>query len=124
MRQSSGEPALRVITAAYVQLATFAKTSYTVDGRGLIQLAVPALQPGTTIIVETHMMYYTLDHIRHLVAGLSAAQREDGDALVRLIEKYDPQRQAVVSVTVGRENPVRVTMDLERGTVRPERGVQ
>jgi hypothetical protein len=109
------ERAVEVVNAAHDQLATFASKSHRSDGRGVVLLNVPELPPGhITALGSTEMIYHTLDKVRRLTCELRGTDREEGYGLIRTIETYDPVRQAVVTVTVGRETPITVTMTLER----------
>ena len=109
------ERAVEVVNAAHDQLATFASKSHRFDGRGVVQFSVPELPPGpVTAPAATEMTYRTLNRVRRLTTELRGAEREEAYELISMLETYDPVRQAVVSVTVGRGTPVTVMMALER----------
>jgi hypothetical protein len=109
------ERALEVVNAAHDQLATFASKSHRFDGRGVVQFSVPELPPGpVTALVATEMTYRTLNRVRRLTTELRGTEREEAYVLISMLETYDPVREAVVTVSVGRENPITVTMALER----------
>jgi hypothetical protein len=113
---------LLLIEAARAQLTKFATTSYAAEGRGVIHLAIQALEPGSITVIDTTMVYLTLTHIRQLVAGLSASRRAGGDTLIAVVESYDPHRQALVSVAVGHRRPVTIAMDLDHPVVPEQVG--
>jgi hypothetical protein len=109
------ERALEVVNAAHDQLATFASKSHRFDGRGVVQVRVAELPPGpVTALALTEMSYRTLNTVRRLTTELRGTEREEAYVLITMLETYDPVRQAVVAVSVGRESPITVTMALER----------
>ena len=91
----------RLIAAASEEMETFARTSFASDGRGVIMVEFPDVEPERAI-VATSMVYHQLEHVRRLTAGTG----DDADVLVRMIETYDPDAQALVLATVGRSNPI------------------
>jgi hypothetical protein len=48
------------------------------------------------------MIYLTLLQVGELVSALCGTARDDGDALIRVMETYDPAHQALISVAVSR----------------------
>jgi hypothetical protein len=111
----NAERAAEVVNAAHDQLATFASKSHRFEGRGVVLFNIPELRPGPIAALgPTEMIYHTLDKVRRLTCELRGRDREEGYLLIRMLETYDPVRQAVVTVTLGRENPITVTMTLER----------
>lgn len=93
----------------------FARDGYEADGRGVTMVDIPGLPSGMTrVTVSTEMVYHVLDDLRGWRADLPPTSQEDTDVLIRMIETYDPSRQAVVMLTFAGRNPVTIKMKLER----------
>lgn len=116
-QRSPDEDASLLINAAHAQLMAFATASYAAEGRGVIHVAIPPLRPGAPAVIDTTMVYFTLDHLRQLVGGLSARERADSCALMDVVESYDPHHEALVSVEVGSRTPVTIVMELAQSVV-------
>jgi hypothetical protein len=109
---SPKDRAVLAIQAAHKQLSKFAQDSYGMHGRGVTRVSVPALPaPGQTVQVATEMVYHELAELRRMTASMK--DRSDAAVLIRMIETYDPAKQAVVMIAVGRDNPVSVKMRLD-----------
>jgi len=63
---------------------------------------------GANVFVSTEMFYHELADVRETTADMD--DRTDADALLLMIETYDPSKQAVVTVAVGEGNPISVKM--------------
>ena len=100
-----------------VQLAQFARESYRLDGRGLIQVDIPEPPPGLGGLAMTNMVYHKLDDLRELLNDVGDANRDDADITLRMVEMYNPERQAVVTVAVAGENAISVKLRLEPLTI-------
>jgi hypothetical protein len=109
----------QLLDSVYDRIAAFARESYDTDGRGVILIAVPKMARGVDASKE--LVYHALDTIESIAADLDGWHGDDVDALVRMIETYDPAKQAVVTVAIGGQNPVSVTMKLEPPLVTDER---
>lgn len=106
------ERVLQFLSAAQPALAEFAVESYRLDGRGLIQVAIPESPPSVSGLAMTDMVYHKLDDLRGLLADLSDASREDADITLRMVETYEPERQAVVTVAADGHNAISVKLRL------------
>jgi hypothetical protein len=112
-------------------VSVFARDIYQTHGRGAILFALPSVAPGVDVVVSTQMIYYTATKFELLFKELGDADRVAiGDVslnlneihtLFRMIQTYDPSRQAVVSVRIGDHNAVSVKMELEPPLVTNER---
>lgn len=95
------------------RIAPFAQESYRAHGRGLVKVAIPdspELVPG---LAMTDMVYHKLDSLRELFAGVGKASREDAAITLRMVETYDPDRQAVVMVAADGLPAVTVKLRLQ-----------
>jgi hypothetical protein len=86
------------------------------------QVSFPDLQPGTTAVVSTSMVFHTLDEIRRVTANLKGSARTDADILIRMIETYEPSSRAVVIAAIEGENPITIKMKLERPAIADDPG--
>ena len=111
MANSAKDRALLVIQAAHAQLSKFAQDSYGMHGRGVTLVSTPALPAGTTTMVLTEMVYHELADVRRMTADLDPSS--DAAVLIRMIETYDPAKQAVVMIATGKDNPISVKMRLD-----------
>jgi len=107
--------AVQCIFAAHAQIATFARESFTHDGRGVVMIDFP-IAKGTNVVAAT-MNYHDLTSVRELAAEMTHSGGEDADVLLRMVETYDPETQAVVMATVGEGWPVSVTVRLDHPTI-------
>ncbi len=114
MSDDSRERTLTIIGDHHDQIATFARQSYALDGRGVTRISFPDVPPGTTAIVATEMVYHTLAEIRRVTANLTGTTADDAAVLIRMIDTYDPARQAVVTAAIAGQNPITIKMKLER----------
>ena len=108
MSKDSRDRTIEIIGNHHDQLASFAKKSYELDGRGLIHVEFPNVPRGMTVIGQVMMKYVGLEEARGLIGG-----DEDGQITLRMIETYDPTRQAVVLAGILDENPISIKMRLE-----------
>ena len=97
-----------MVNAAQSHLATFARESYAHYGRGIIRVVFPAVPPGTEAIVSAEMEYHDLDEMRTLLGG-----SEDATTTLRMIETYEPDREAVVIATIDKGSSLRMKMRLD-----------
>ena len=109
--QSNADRLLEVVNMAQSQLARFATESFRVDGRGLVQVTVPDFIGEPDTFVATPMAYHTLAGLREKLYG------EDADITLRMIETYDPEKQAVVMIEFRGGNPITIKMRLEQQAV-------
>ena len=100
---------LEIINAGHARLATFAKESFALHGRGIIRVQFPRVPAGTNALVETKMVYHDLKEMRRL---LSKAGKDEATTL-QMIETYDPTRQAVVIAAIDGGNPITIKMKLD-----------
>jgi len=119
MGETSKARAIAFLEAAHDRLATFASESYALDGRGTVLARVPDVAPGTSRI-STEMVYRSLSDVRQSTTDGPASVRADADVLLHMIETYDPNRQAVVTVHFETGNPITVKMKLERPFIADE----
>ena len=106
--------ALRFVDGLQESLAAFARESYQSDGRGVVLVCVPALPLGQSHgMVSTDMVYQTLEELRRLITELQGDSRKAADVLIRMVETYDPFRQAVLTVDAEGQNPISIKMKLE-----------
>jgi hypothetical protein len=108
MTEGNTNRIVAMVNAAQSHLATFARESYAHYGRGIIRVVFPVVQPGTEAIVSAEMMYHDLDEMRSLIGNT-----EDGSTTLRMIETYEPDREAVVVATIDKGNPLAMTMRLD-----------
>jgi hypothetical protein len=97
------------------QIAAFARENFRLDGRGLLRVEFPRLPPGVIAIVGIgEMTYTTLEEARRLLAD-----RDDEDSAItlRMVETYDPGRQAALIAAIVGENPVTMKMRLAPPTL-------
>lgn len=114
---------IEFIHATLEQLAQFARESYRAEGRGVVRVAFPAAPPpGMTAVISTDMVYQTHEQVLDLFRDLSGELREDAHVLIRMMETYDPMRQAVVMAQVGQGNPITIKMKLDPPFVMDEPG--
>ena len=102
--------AVQCIFAAHAQIATFARESFTHDGRGVVMIDFPIAR-GTNVVAAT-MNYHDLATVREMRAELISSGHDDADILIRRVETYDPATQTVVMATAG-GLPVSVKMRLD-----------
>ena len=76
-------------------------------GRGVVRVGFPDLPPNVSVLVSATMVYHTLEEMRRLIAELQGTTPEDADVLLRMLETYDPSRQAVVTAAIEGQNPIR-----------------
>ena len=111
----------RLIEGLQERLAMFARESFEADGRGVTLVDIPGLPSGMArVTVSTEMVYHLLDDLCGWRDELPRASQEDTDVLIRMVETYDPTRQAVVMLAFAGKNPVTITMQLERPFVLDE----
>jgi len=108
MTEGNTNRIVAMVNAAQSHLATFARESYAHYGRGIIRVVFPAVPPGTEAIVSAEMMYHDLDEMRSLIGDT-----EDGSTTLRMIETYEPERQAVVIATIDKGSPLTMTMRID-----------
>lgn len=102
---------LQAIEKAQPTLARFAREGYALAGRGLIQASLPPTpEPGATV---TTMMYRSASDLRRSTADVIDHLREDRDIIVRMIETYDPEREAVVTIAFAYGNSITVKLHLD-----------
>lgn len=101
---------MEMMTASQPQIAKFARESYAELGRGIVRIGFPKPPPGRSMVAVTDVSYSTFEDMRVLADGDDA---EDWAITLRMIETYDPARQAVVIATIGGELPVTVKMKLD-----------
>jgi hypothetical protein len=116
---TSKDRAVGFLEAAHERLATFASESYALEERGIVLVRVPDVVPGTRR-VSTEMVYRSLSDVRQATPDGQESVRADADVFVRMIETYDPNRQAVVTVDFETGNPITVKMKLERPFIADE----
>ena len=74
----------------------------------------PAAGPGVALIAVDKIGYRTLEEVRRLfLGGLPTESKGEGDVVLRMIETYDPLKQAVVMAMFEGEKPVTIKMRLE-----------
>jgi hypothetical protein len=113
---------MQFIGEAHERIANYARKCFRTDGRGAIQVSFPDLPAGTASIVSTSLVYHTLDEIQRVTADVTGSAREDRDILIRMIETYDPSKQAVVTAMIEGHNPITIKMKLERPVIADESG--
>ena len=112
MSDDNTDRLMAVLRGAQPALAKFARESFDSEGRGIVRVSLPALPNRSgTALVETEMVYHSLRQMRELLEGVK--DREDADVTIRMIETYDPGRQAVVIVAFAGGLPVTVKMKLD-----------
>lgn len=111
MAGSTQDLVRKVIEGAHAQLSTFAQDSYGMHGRGVTLVEAPEVPPGATALVLTGMVYQPLEEVRTMTSGLSA--ESEADVLLRMMETYDPAKQAVIMVAIAGRNPITVKMRLD-----------
>lgn len=109
------ERAAQLVGASHAHIAAFAQRCFASDGRGLVLVSFPAPPPGTAIITIPGAGYHTLEDLRRMASDLP--DNEDMAISIRMVETYDPSRQAVVMATVGDGNPVTMKMKLDPPTL-------
>jgi hypothetical protein len=91
--------AAKFVDGARERVAAFATESYALEGRGVVLVRLPDVAPETChAFVSTDLVYITVTEMRRVTADVQGDTREDADALLRLLDTYDPTRQAVVTV--------------------------
>jgi hypothetical protein len=124
MSDESIDRTMKIISDHHHQIVDFARKAYSQDGRGSIEVQFPNVPPGATAIGVSMMSYHKLDELRRLFAR-ELAGNEDAAILMRMMETYHPERQAVVTATIEGENPITIKMKLERPFIVDEpEGVQ
>lgn len=113
MNDSNTDRVMQFIDVGHERIAAFARESFRRDGRGVIRIGFPDLPPGTTAMVATEMIYHTLAEIRRLTAGLTGTTADDAAVLMRMIDTYNPARQAVVTAAIEGQNPITIKMKLQ-----------
>jgi hypothetical protein len=103
------------IVAAHGEIAKFAVERFMHDGRGVVMIDFP-IAPGTNVVAAT-MHYHDLTSVRALTAEITDSGLEDADILLRMVETYDPETQAVVMASAGGGFPVFVTIRLDQPTI-------
>lgn len=116
MSAVSQQQTLELIGAHHEQLVRFARESYAKDGRGAIQVSFPRFPPpGMTLVGTTMMQYFALTELHRLAGELPG--NESAAVLVRMVDTYDPERQAVVTAAIKGANPITIKMKLDLPTV-------
>ena len=110
--ESARDRTIGFLFAAHGRIAEFARENYDAEGRGVVRIDIP-LSRAVTALVATNQVYHTLNGIRRLTANLEGSGRTEADVLIRMIETYDPAKQAVVTAALEGENPITITMKLE-----------
>ena len=110
MSTESNNRTLQIISAHHGQIVAFAKESFAAAGRGVIVVGFPNVPPGATAVGSTDMKYVTLDEMRELFAG---DPNEDAAITIRMIETFDPSRQAVVTAHIAGLNPISIKLRLD-----------
>src|SRR5690348_12677045 len=114
MSENSNERTQKILADHHSQIATFARESYKHDGRGVVQVSFPNVPPGRTGIAIRPMRYITLDQVQAITAKVRGG--DDVANLIRMIETYEPERQAVVTAAIDNESPITIKMKLELPT--------
>jgi hypothetical protein len=85
------------------QLGALARHSYTRNGRGAVSVTVPGPRPQSADFREFKIGYRPLADLYRRVrrAELSDADRAGAEGMIRLIERYDPETEMVVTVGCG-----------------------
>jgi hypothetical protein len=111
MSGSNRARALRFIAATHDQIATYAQESFGMHGRGVVFTEAPAR--GTPTGFMTAPMGYTdLAYIRQLHVDATEQERESAAVVLRMVETYDPFKQAVVMIAFPDANAITVKMRL------------
>ena len=108
------------IMAAHEELASFARKSFSADGRGVVRIGFPIVPAGVTAVGVADLVYHTLEEIRTLTRGMSGTEHEDADILIRMAETYDPETQAVVLAAIDRQPPISIRLRLDRPVIVDE----
>jgi hypothetical protein len=116
----NNERILKIISDHHEPIAKFAVESYRADGRGVVKIGFPDVPPGSTVMAVRSMTYHTLEQIREIAGGLAGDTAADAAVLVRMIETYDPERQAVVTAAIDGQAPISIKMKLELPIISPQ----
>jgi hypothetical protein len=96
------------------QLADFAQECFDTQGRGVIRVGIPVI-PRTPLPgpFSTSMTYESAEDLRREPArDETLMTNKNKDVLLRLVDDYDPQRQAVVVFEFADTDPIVGTIDL------------
>ena len=108
MSDESQDRTIKIISDHHGQIATFARKSYELDGRGAIQVGFPNVPPGRTAVGVGIMKSVALAELHRL-----APADEEMAVLVRMVETYDPMKQAVVLAAIDGELSISIKMKLD-----------
>src|SRR5215470_12939690 len=100
MFENSNNRTLKIISDYHNQIANFARESYELDGRGLVQVSFPNVPLCQAAISNRMMRYISLEQLR------TVGRREFAAHLIRMVETYEPERQAVVTAAIDEEWPI------------------
>ena len=109
---SDNDRLLAMITAGHAQLAAFGREWYALNGRGLIRVEYPSVAPGVTANVSTRMLYEDAETVRDLMADYPEIA-DDAAITLRMIDTYDPEKQAVVLASFQGGYPIAMKMWLD-----------
>lgn len=100
------------VRASHQHLAAFARQAFASTGRGAVQVIFrePTQPARTTHQTIDGTAYYTIEEIRRLVRQSPNA---DASPLLRMLESYDPERQAVVLAAFPTSTPTSFKMRLD-----------
>ena len=107
------ERTMQFIESLHDQLAAFASESYRLEGRGVTLVRIP-VPPSDVVrtVARTDMTYHVADDVRRNASGEEGSAGEDAEVLVRMVETYDPSRQAVLTVAF-QDHTISVKMKLD-----------
>ena len=105
------------------EVAAVAREGFAEEGRGVVRVDL-SLPEGDGPATAAETMYHPLDEIREIAEELDGEARATTEALVRLIEPYDPSRQLVLTAALPGHPPVSLKIQLDRpGDVVAAKGV-
>ena len=104
----------RFIEWMHPQLADFAEESFEMQGRGAIRIGIPQIPPTPLPgPFSTSMKYETAEDLRRPPARDETMMTDKNkDRLLRLVDGYEPPRQAVVVFEFADAEPISGTIDL------------
>jgi hypothetical protein len=81
-----------------------------------VVIVVPPTMTVAAIVAS--MRYHTLSQVRHVMAEAVGATLAEAETIVHLLDTYDPEREAVVTIWLDEHAPLIVTLPFKPAGVR------
>ena len=111
--------AMKIVSDLQDDIAGLARDGYRDCGRGVVQVEVPQVPSGGSVMREVTLKYHALEDFCDIAAERPT---DDGTAKVflALVESYDPAKQAVIIAAIEGEPMITLTMQLDGTLISDE----